>query len=108
MTALPPPPDQLFVLDRAEDTDEFLDMLLALCTFGINTGLLLVDSGVEAVAAEHRGIPVAHFQGIGLGSLMVEARALKEAGSGLPASAVPVDQQQIRDLYRRVPRIIHP
>lgn len=105
---LPPLPDQLFVLDRAHGTGEFLDMLLTLCTFGINVGLLLVDRGVAGMTLEHRGMPVVHFQEMGLRALMVEASALDNASAEFPDSVTPVDQQQIRALYRQVPRILHP
>lgn len=105
---LPPLPDQLFVMDRAHNTGEFLDMLLTLCTFGINVGLLLVDRGVSGITQEHRGIPVVRFQDMGLRSLMVDVSALEDAGSGLPGAVTRVDQHQVRALYQQVPRILHP
>ncbi|MEQ6884972.1 hypothetical protein [Salicola sp. Rm-C-2C1-2] len=101
-------PDQLFVLDREDDTQEFLDMLLTLCTFGVSVGLLLVDTGVKAIAAEHRGIPVSCFGDMGLQHLMVESRTTSHNQSSLPDTAIPVDEPQIQDLYARVPRILHP
>lgn len=105
---LPPLPDQLFVLDRAHGTGEFLDMLLTLCTFGINVSLLLVERGVEGITLEHRGIPVVRFREMGLRALMVEVGAPEEAGIDLPDGVTMVDQEQIRALYRQVPRILHP
>lgn len=106
--AASPLPDQLFVLDRDEDTREFLDMLLTLCTFGLSVSLLLVDTGVKVLAAEHRGIPVSCFRDMGLQHLMVESRTAEHSQSGLADTAIPVDESQIRDLYARVPRIMHP
>lgn len=103
-----PLPDQLFVLDRDEDTGEFLDMLLTLCTFGIRASLLLVGSGVTALASEHRGMPLARFPDMGLQQLMVEWPVTENAHGELPESAITVDDRQIRDLYAQVPRILHP
>ncbi|MFO7788559.1 MAG: hypothetical protein R6W87_12475 [Halospina sp.] len=110
MTELAPTPlpDQLFVLDRGEDTGEFLDMLLTLCTFGVRASLLLVGSGATALASEHRGMPLARFPDMGLQQLMLEARAAEELAGEPPESAITVNSGQIQDLYARVPRILHP
>ncbi|WP_143512718.1 hypothetical protein [Vreelandella utahensis] len=108
MTEPTPLPDQLFVLDRGEDAGEFLDMLLTLCTFGIRASLLLVGSGVTALATEHRGIPLARFPDMGLKQLMVDASAVEDQESEPPESAITVNRGQIQDLYARVPRILHP
>ncbi|PAU81038.1 hypothetical protein CK501_05600 [Halovibrio salipaludis] len=104
----PPLPDQLFVLDRGEDSGEFLDMLLTLCTFGMSTSLLLVESGITALTAEHRGIPVTRFSEMGLQQLMVGLHGADDPDPELPDSVTTLNSDQIRDLYARVPRILHP
>ncbi|MGM0451352.1 MAG: hypothetical protein ACQERE_11005 [Pseudomonadota bacterium] len=106
--ALPPLPDQLFVMDRAHNTGEFLDLLLTLCAFGVNVALLLVDRGVAGATQEHRGIPVARFQDMGLKTLMVEVSGPEDAVTNLPDTVSLVTQEQVRALYRQVPRILHP
>ena len=103
-----PLPDQLFVLDRGEDSGEFLDMLLTLCTFGMSTSLLLVESGITALTAEHRGIPVTRFPEMGLQQLMVGLHGADDPNPELPESVITVNSGQIRDLYARVPRVLHP